>query len=62
MSDKDLSRKPHNTADDSCWWYDEPSGILIVKSINVEGKFVRTDQVVIPWRSIRAALTRKDKP
>ena len=63
MSDKDLTTKPHNTTDDSCWWYDDPGGINIVKRIEDEnGDYVRVDQVTIPWRSIRAALKRKDKP
>ena len=56
MSKKDLQGKPHNINPFS-WWYEENHGVTVV----VEPK-PETQQIKMPWRSIRAALKRKDKP
>ena len=56
MSEKDLQKEPHNINPHS-WWYEENYGVTIV----VE-PVTTTRQIKIPWRSIRAALKRKDKP
>lgn len=56
MSNADLKREPHYITED-CWWYEEAKGIEIVMRVYPSVTYVRT----IPWRSIRAALARKDK-
>jgi len=59
---KDLSLKPKDMkklesfgdhGQNDAWFYEEPGGFLIV----MDG----VGQYLIPWRTIRAALTRKDK-
>ena len=61
MSKKHLKRDPHDArvthGNAQAWWYEENFGICVV----VEPRDDRTAQIVIPWRSIRAALARKDK-
>lgn len=58
MATKHLSNDPHHIRGrEDAWWYEESSGVLVV----VEPQ-TRTTQVLIPWRSIRTALARKDKP
>lgn len=60
MSDSDLQNAHHNI-DPTTWWYEEPSGICIVKEIRDSNDgLLRTEQFTILWRSIRAALKRKD--
>lgn len=56
MAKKDLWLKPHNISADF-WWYEEPSGIVLVFYPLAGGPVTQT----IPWRAIRAALRRKDK-
>jgi len=57
MADKDLKRGPHYFKHrDDVWWYEEPKGIYIV----VKQQFKTTTDIEIPWRSLRAALRRKD--
>ncbi len=51
MSQKHLRLTAHKI-NDYAWWYEENGGISLV----VKGRIV-----VIPWKSIRAALARKDK-
>jgi hypothetical protein len=68
MSNKDLKLTPHQLTKEvdqhggETWWYEEPGGICIVHEIYDQGVHERTDLIKIPWRSIRAALQRKDKP
>lgn len=55
MANNHLQRKPHDVTED-LWWYEEPGGICICfKNGN------RFNQALIPWRSVRAAIKRKDK-
>jgi len=54
MSAKDLKRSPH-LVDDRAWWYEDIRGIVVV----VESS--KTRLLTLPWRSLRAALKRKDK-
>lgn len=65
MSDKDLQLAPH-TGHNSLghwWWYEEPGGIGIHSERLIQGFPSNSNRVAfIPWRSIRAALKRKDKP
>ena len=56
MGNRHLSRDPHHTKDDGVWWYEEPVGITLF----VEQR-TKVATIIIPWRSIRAALKRKDK-
>ena len=60
MSNKDLEDAPHDLKKrDDAWWYEEKGGICVV----VERKgWDDTTQIWLPWRSIRSALARKDKP
>ena len=61
MSNKDLNRSP-KFASDNVWWYEETSGIEIHIDHKYEDGIKFSHQVItIPWRSIRAALKRKDK-
>lgn len=54
MSDKDLLRTSHAIRGTTMvWWYEEEKGICVVGMVG--------QTVVIPWRSIRGALKRKDK-
>jgi hypothetical protein len=64
MSDKHLKLTPHKLADDpTAWWYEEEKGLCVVQQyLTNRGTVFGTRSVVIPWGSIRAALTRKDKP
>jgi hypothetical protein len=56
MSNEDLQRKPHNDKSGQMWWYEEPAGMTFVVWPSRD-----TREFVIPWRSIRAALRRKEK-
>ena len=56
MADKDLKTRPHHhRGEGTWWWYEDPKGMTVV----VEPPPTRI--VEIPWRSIRAALRRKDR-
>ncbi len=57
MANKHLRMQPHHhDKRDDIWWYEEPKGFCIVSPQGLKSHFV------IPWRAIRAALARKDKP
>lgn len=54
---KHLKRTPHHPQGrEDAWWYEEKRGIHVL----IQTSF-GTKQVLIDWRSIRAALARKDK-
>lgn len=55
-----LSLSPQDVTTD-LWYYEEKRGINIVHQIKVNGVYVRTDQIIIPWEMIRTSLARKDK-
>ncbi len=58
MANKHLSNRPHHHENrQDIWWYEEPGGVCIISHHLPNGK-----RFSIPWRSIRAALARKDKP
>lgn len=43
------------------WWYEEGRGLAIV--VECDPSTNRQTKIIdIPWRSIRAAVARKDKP
>jgi len=60
MANKDLIKKAHLIGKD-CWWYEEKQGISVwIKTFTEIGcPVIKIHD--IPWRSIRATLTRKDK-
>ncbi len=61
MSNQDLRLIPHKRRKDpDSWWYEEPQGLWVVVQYRDNG--LRYLHVQIPWRSLRAALKRKDKP
>ncbi len=58
MSEKHLQRHSHQITEDA-WWYEEKTGISVVIYWANQG----ASQIAkIPWRQIRAALKRLDKP
>lgn len=59
MADKHLSRNPHHLRGrKDVWWYDDKGGIdVMVERMG----FNDVTQIRIPWRSIRAALYRKER-
>jgi len=65
MGNKHLNRYPHdlhgrNIAEGfQAWWYEDDYGIWVYISDPNDNKFAR--QCTIPWKSLRAALARKDK-
>jgi hypothetical protein len=61
MANKHLSNKPQNVKEDVLWYHEEPRGINIVHEIREGARYIRTDQITIPWGKIRASLRRKDK-
>ena len=63
MSDKDLSNMPHHiNGHEDVWWYESPKGIDIInRHVNQYGQ-VKSECATIPWRYLRNALKRKDKP
>lgn len=63
MSNKDLSGKPHNIkSKGEMWWYEENAGIKILCNRNEGEENYPIVTGIISWRTIRAALKRKDKP
>ena len=61
MAQKHLNRKPHDVTDEF-WWYEENHGLtLIVCPIKPDGTRDVTKSFKIPWRSVKAALKRKER-
>lgn len=58
---KHLKTKPHKTANENFWWYEENCGIVTCTRTRDSNNLDRTIVNVIPWRAVRAALYRKDK-
>ncbi len=58
MANKDLQKERHNI-NPFWWWYEMRSGIKIYHK-NPDS-IIGKESPVIPWRSIRAALKRKDR-
>ena len=43
------------------WYYEEPEGLNFVIEMRDEfGRYMRTEQVTVPWGKIRRSLKRKD--
>jgi predicted ArsR family transcriptional regulator len=52
------SREPQKI-DEESWFYDDSNGLLVVHEFRTDaGDYVRTDQFVIPWRLVLAAVKR----
>lgn len=60
MARKHLLSRPHRITDDF-WWYEENKGIAVCVRAHDKDGVKRTFVHDIPWRSIRAAMERKDK-
>jgi hypothetical protein len=62
MADKHLDPRPHHVRGcDDAWWYEEPRGICVVVEGHDELGRKLTKQRMIPWRSIKTALARKER-
>lgn len=46
--------------DDETWFYEDRKGLLIVHEIRTAGSYVRTDQFMIPWQKLTAAVRRHE--
>lgn len=64
MASEHLRRHPHRvTGREDVWWYEEATGIcIVVENRTPGGNYIGTKLITIPWRRIRPALVRKDKP
>lgn len=61
MGKKHLDRNRHShLGQEDWWWYEEWGGIDVV--VTQRATEAGTVIIRIPWRSIRAALKRKDTP
>jgi hypothetical protein len=56
-----MSNEPQKI-DEQNWYYEERRGVCLVHEVWIEGRHVRTDQVYIPWRLLRATMKRAPKP
>jgi hypothetical protein len=63
MSKKHLKRAAHfATGTTDCWWYEDNGGIdVYMRCQSSDGMLVGVQNAKISWRSLRAALARKDK-
>lgn len=53
---------PHNI-NDVTWFYDDRKGLLVIHEIRgADSSYIRTDQFVIPWRMVTAAVRRHATP
>ena len=60
MAVEDLSNYPQNVTDEM-WYYEERKGINVVYEIRHRGKYVRTDQILIPWGKVERSIKRLHK-
>jgi hypothetical protein len=63
MAEKDLDCRPHHIRghNDDSWWYEDPKGIVVVVwGYDIHGK-ATPKQRLIPWRSIKNALGRRER-
>ena len=48
------------TINEHLWYYEEKKGINIVYEIlDEKGKYIRTDQFMIPWKKLLESVNRK---
>lgn len=44
------------------WFYDDQDGLGLIHEVRaLDGAYVKTDAITIPWALIRAALARHDR-
>lgn len=62
MANKDLKTAPHSIGKhEDSWWYEDPGGVcVVIEAYSGRGE-VQTKHRTIPWRSIKAALARKER-
>src|SRR6266581_2581164 len=44
--------------DKSNWYYEEHRGLLLVHEVRDGEKYVRTEQITIPWAKLKATMRR----
>ena len=49
-------RKNPVSINEHAWFYHEGSGLTFVHEIMVNGEFIRTDQIEIPWKKVISAV------
>jgi hypothetical protein len=54
-----LSRNSQRITNE-CWYYERWGGILLIYEVRINGQYIRTDHIKIPWRKLRTSLKRKD--
>jgi hypothetical protein len=61
MANQHLKLDPHNITE-RCWWYEQDEGInIVVEHTTSDGnRWLHTEQYLIPWNEVRAALSRKE--
>ena len=63
MSNQHLSQEPHDIkSNGEAWWYEVGAGIKVYFERHSGNEDEPTITGIIPWRLIRNALKRKDKP
>lgn len=56
-----MSLEPQHVSD-TTWFYDDKRGLLVVHEFRgPRNEYLRTDQFIIPWAKVRAALIRNGK-
>jgi hypothetical protein len=50
-----LSAKPQKISED-CWYYEDKRGIDLIYEIRVNGKYIRTDSIIIPFGMIKRSM------
>ena len=58
---RDLWLRPHESEWGKWWWYETPKGIEVIPPNTHDAILTKRPVLLIPWRSIRKALGRKDK-
>lgn len=46
---------------DTCWYYEDKKGIILVHEIRINGVYERTDQIKIPRYKLIKSLKRMEK-
>ena len=60
MSNNSLKNNPISISK-TAWYYEEPKGIIVIHEIHYRQRYLRTDQMTIPWEKIVASVGRKLK-
>lgn len=54
----ELRREPMNI-DAENWFYEEKRGIRFVHEVRTANAYIRTDQILIPWKALEQAVERR---